>query len=543
MDHQYPLNDSDGKTSVEDREEEILNGAEDGEPSVPADPQDGEETGIGEETAESAGNVAGETAESAGDVAGETAESAENAGEKTDGEPDGETDGGPEAAEEGAGDSPEEEETAPAAECPAERSKELLAAGDVPAEEMRNAEELLHPVKKTTKRLTVAVTLLLILSLLLTAAVALLAVLALNTNKRLEKLKNEVERLPTQSVSSSGGENVLPIVLPDETSANAAVINVATACSPSVVTVKITTSSGTGSGSGVVYSSDGYIITNYHVVEDAVSVRVIFVDGSSFNATVIGADPENDLALLRINASGLTPVVFGDSDRMMVGELAVAIGNPLGTLANTVTDGIVSALARDISIEGTVYHVMQISCAINPGNSGGGCFNAKGELIGIVNAKKYQSGIEGLAFAIPVNTVKTSIAKLAGEDRTVLQKSIGVTSCYEVTEENYSEFNKSYLARIEKANDDKPLYGIYIYGDGNVRYVDEKNTLVNGDILIAVDGKSVSRISDINEILKDKEDGDEVTLKVCRLVTSGFWSSTYSLEEKEVKVRVVYMYR
>ena len=434
----------------------------------------------------------------------------------------------------------EEESVSPAeAEKPEEEAIAEEAGSETPPPEAENTNK--------TSRATVVLS---VTAIILAAATVVLFLLFLSTNRKLGKLIEDSGRRNDQTTvvdqpsedKQTPAQPDIPIFDPEALSSDNSIVRVAAACSPSVVTVKVVTDSGSGSGSGVVWSADGYIVTNNHVVEDAVSARVVFADGSSYAATTLARDPETDLALLRINASGLYPVTAGSNENILVGETVVAIGNPLGTLANTVTEGIVSALARDITIDGMTYHVMQISAAINPGNSGGGCFNARGELIGIVNSKKYATGIEGLAFAIPVDTVKSVIGDMVKNDKSILQKSLGVTSCYEVTKENYSDYSSSYLSRLEQLNG-APIYGIYIYGDGYVSYTEGSDQLVGGDILISIDGQEIKTLDGINNFLKNKNEGDVVTLKVYRLMSSGFFNPRYSLETKEITVRVVMMYR
>ena len=162
-----------------------------------------------------------------------------------------------------------------------------------------------------------------------------------------------------------------------------------------------------GAGSGVIFTEDGYIMTNHHVIEGARSITVKLRDGTEYTATLVGDDSQNDLALIKVQATGLhAAVLHPDSDALRVGQTAIAIGNPLGELGGTVTSGIVSAKGREIDIDGQTMTLLQTSAAINPGNSGGGLFDDSGNLIGIVNAKSSGSGIEGLGFAIPINTVK-----------------------------------------------------------------------------------------------------------------------------------------
>jgi serine protease Do len=167
-----------------------------------------------------------------------------------------------------------------------------------------------------------------------------------------------------------------------------------------------------GAGSGVIISQDGYIVTNNHVIDGANKITVRLKSGTTYSATLIGTDSKTDVAVLKIKASGLTPAVIGDSDSLKVGDTALAIGNPLGQLGGTVTEGIISALDRELVIDGKTMRLMQTDAAINPGNSGGGLFNDKGELIGIVVAKSSGSDVEGLGFAIPVNTAKSVAGEL-----------------------------------------------------------------------------------------------------------------------------------
>ena len=164
-----------------------------------------------------------------------------------------------------------------------------------------------------------------------------------------------------------------------------------------------------GAGSGVIISEDGYIVTNNHVIDDANKIMVKLKNGESYEAKLIGKDADTDIAVLKIDAKGLKAAVLGDSDKLVVGEFALAIGNPLGELGGTVTDGIISALDREIELEDTVMNLLQTNAAINPGNSGGGLFNGAGELIGITVAKSAGNSVEGLGFAIPINDVYTAM--------------------------------------------------------------------------------------------------------------------------------------
>ena len=162
----------------------------------------------------------------------------------------------------------------------------------------------------------------------------------------------------------------------------------------------------TGAGSGVIITSDGYIVTCNHVVDGASSIKVTLNDDTQYDATLVGTDERNDLAIIKIEASGLTPATLGDSDMLTVGEDVIAIGNHLGELRGTATGGMISALNREVNVQGTEMALLQHDAAVSPGSSGGGLFNSSGSLIGIVNAKASSSNAEGLGFAIPVNSVK-----------------------------------------------------------------------------------------------------------------------------------------
>ncbi len=311
-------------------------------------------------------------------------------------------------------------------------------------------------------------------------------------------------------------------------------------CNPSIVAI----STDVGSGSGIVWSSDGYIVTNHHVIDGATSLSVMLSNGEKYPATRIATNQENDLALIRINVKGLLPAKLGDSDELRMGQPVVAIGNALGILSNTATEGILSAITREITIENQTMNLMQISAPINPGNSGGGCFDINGKLIGVVNAKTSATGIEGLGFAIPVNTAKQIIGEMIANDDSSLQKGLGLTGCYEITAENYAEFKvESYIGQVEKLNG-APLYGIYVISDGLVDYVDKSKTFENGDVIKSVNGIEVTLLSQITEIMNTVSVGDELTITVTRMVQSGgFMNYRYSLEEFTFKIRVIELYK
>ncbi|MDR2687955.1 MAG: trypsin-like peptidase domain-containing protein [Oscillospiraceae bacterium] len=162
-----------------------------------------------------------------------------------------------------------------------------------------------------------------------------------------------------------------------------------------------------GSGSGVIVSSDGRIVTCAHLIDGARKITVRLTNGTEYQAALVGKDSKNDLAVVKIEANGLKAATYGDSDKLVAGELAVVIGNPLGRLGGSVTEGIISALGRNIEMGGQSMTLLQTSAAVNPGNSGGGLFNRYGELVGVVSAKSSGVDVEGIGFAIPSNKVKS----------------------------------------------------------------------------------------------------------------------------------------
>ncbi len=290
--------------------------------------------------------------------------------------------------------------------------------------------------------------------------------------------------------------------------------DVVESCKPSVVEIncEIVTSNGwfgsstgTAAGSGVIISEDGYIVTNYHVVEGARSVTVISALGKSYPATVYGYDEDNDLAVVKINETGLTPAVIADSGTLRVGDSIIAIGNPLGNLGGTVTEGIISALDREITVEGKKMTVLQVSAAINHGNSGGGLFNTEGQLVGIVNAKSVGEDVEGLGFAIPSALVKQCIADIlenGGQVNTSTGPVLGVTVMTISTEENAQKYRVSRL-------------GVYIVGitEG---FGAEQAGLQPGDYIVSVDDVAIQVTSDLTGYLKTKQSGDTVKLQIIR---------------------------
>lgn len=289
------------------------------------------------------------------------------------------------------------------------------------------------------------------------------------------------------------------------------VSDIAAKCGPSVV--EITTeavSSGNsifgqyvqqGAGSGVIFSEDGYIITNNHVIEGATSIEVRTQNGETYKAKLIGADDQTDLAVIKIDASNLTPATMGDSDSLQVGDAAIAIGNPLGELGGTVTCGIISALDREITVEDETMTLLQTDAAINPGNSGGGLFDANGNLIGIVNAKESSTGVEGLGFAIPVNGAIDIINELIQNGSVTSRPALNV-SLY--------DYNSSQS--LGRSNMEDGVYIVQVVQGGAA----DKAGLQQGDRILSFDNQEVQTAAEVKAILREHKIGDTVAMTVSR---------------------------
>lgn len=256
-----------------------------------------------------------------------------------------------------------------------------------------------------------------------------------------------------------------------------------------------------GAGSGVIYSEDGYIITNNHVIEGANSVTVTLYDGSSYDAAIIAADEQTDLAVIKIDKKGLTPVTIGDMSSLSVGDMVVAIGNPLGTLSGTATEGIVSALSREVTLDGKKMTLIQTSASINPGNSGGGLFDQYGNLIGIVVAKSSGSNIEGIGFAIPSDVVSKITASLVKNGYVENRPAAGITVVDLSSPQTAIQYGVS-------------ITGVYIkeITGENAR----KAGLKAGDLIYYVEDTKITTTADLLSEIQSHDVGDTVTFTVVR---------------------------
>lgn len=264
---------------------------------------------------------------------------------------------------------------------------------------------------------------------------------------------------------------------------------------PSVVTVRASLSGVYSVGTGIILTADGYILTNSHVVDDAYAVTVVLNTGEEEEAVLVGRDKETDLAVLKIEADHLTPAEFGDADDLVVGEEVLAIGNPLGEqLKGTLTNGIVSAINRDVSVEGYMMTLIQTTAALNSGNSGGPLINLQGQVIGI-NTVKMMSDydtIEGLGFAIPVNTAKPIVEELIAQGYLTERLTIGIYG----------------MASAQPAG---VLVSSTVSGAGA-----EAAGIQAGDVITAVNGTAVTSVEDVNAIKEGFAPGDYLDVTVDR---------------------------
>ena len=260
-----------------------------------------------------------------------------------------------------------------------------------------------------------------------------------------------------------------------------------------------------GAGSGVIVKDNGYIATNYHVVEGANKVQVTLHNGEEYNANIVGTDPSNDIAVIKIDAKDLTTAVIGDSSQVSVGDLAVAIGNPLGQLGGTATSGIISALDRTLTVEETTLTLLQTDAAINGGNSGGGLFNGKGELIGIVESKASAVGVEGLAFALPINSVSEIINDMI-ENGGSSTNAAASTPAVGIVISEVSEENAEYYGL-----DSAGVYVAQVTGSNA-----QKAGFQEQDRIVSIDGKEISTSSEFISLVRKHKVGDTVTIVVSR---------------------------
>ncbi len=320
--------------------------------------------------------------------------------------------------------------------------------------------------------------------------------------------------MQNQPASSAQSAALMPNAakpLPQSSGAAADFVSVSSQVAPSVVVVTTEQQQAnglwgqyvtSGAGSGVILSEDGYIITNNHVISNATNIKVTLYDDTEYPATLVGADRQSDVAVLKIEATGLTPPAIGNSEDLAVGQSVLAVGNPLGELGGTVTNGIISALGREVVVEGTTMTLLQHNAAVSPGNSGGGLFNERGELIGIVNAKSTGDYAEGLGFAIPINDAMASYNSIRESGYVTGRAAMGITVVSLTSPQTMQQAGVS-------------VPGVYIQSviEGGAA---AKAGLEPGDRFVSVEETMIESTNDLTNLLSAHSVGDEITVQVSR---------------------------
>ncbi|MGE5632433.1 MAG: S1C family serine protease [Caulobacteraceae bacterium] len=285
------------------------------------------------------------------------------------------------------------------------------------------------------------------------------------------------------------------------------VVPIAKKVTPSIVAIKLKTQAvsffgdvveGSGTGSGIIIDDQGHIVTNNHVVDGAKNITVVLSTGKELPATLIGKDPATDLAVIQVNEKGLPYAELGDSSKLEVGELAVAIGSPMGTeYAGSVTAGIISGLNREINVEDRTMKLIQTDAAINPGNSGGALVNSQGQVIGINTLKLAETQVEGMGFSIPINEAKPIIQELIANKK-IARPYLGIQGAT-ISKEDAQRYNIPQ--------------GVYVAGVVSYSGADRAG-IQKGDIITKVDGQKVLTIEDLTAIVRKHKVGDVVKVEI-----------------------------
>lgn len=344
---------------------------------------------------------------------------------------------------------------------------------------------------------------------LVTGIVTSAATTYLYTNKVEQKTESSVDSNKSETVTNNGTKYEI-------TQVENPVVAIADVAGKSVVGVTVRsvsntvfggTSTSDSEGSGIIYTADGYIVTNYHVIENAISnqsISKVYVtlpnSDEEIEASIIGADSVTDIAVIKIQKEGLSAATFDDSNNLKVGELVVAIGNPLGReLAGSITVGYVSALNRTLTSNGRTYKLLQTDAAINPGNSGGALVSSSGKVIGINTVKIGATDVEGIGFAIPSNIAKPIVDELIKNGK-IVRPYIGISgiSLDDNMAKRYNLVKGVYVAKIESSSS--------AYNSG----------IKVGDVIVKIDDKEITTIEELNEIKNSKNVGDTVKITVYR---------------------------
>lgn len=319
---------------------------------------------------------------------------------------------------------------------------------------------------------------------------------------------------PTTSASTTPSSTDSSSATTEQVSSSLSVSEIAAKASPAVVSINSTirgtsygqTVEGTSAGSGVLISADGYIVTNNHVVEGATAIQVVLSDESEYTATVVGTDSETDIAVLKIEGTSFSYIELGNSSELEVGDLAVVIGNPLGELSGTVTSGIISALDREVTVEGTTMTLLQTDAAVNEGNSGGALLNSQGQLVGIVNAKTSAVGVEGLAYAIPIDLAKPIVEELKISGYVSGRPLMGVT-----IQTVYSR--DSMMPGLNDSSEQATSVYVNSVVSGSAA---EKAGIQAGDIIVSIGSEKVYTTDDVDTIKSQYSAGDSVEVTLLR---------------------------
>ncbi len=315
-------------------------------------------------------------------------------------------------------------------------------------------------------------------------------------------MKNAAPAAPNVVIQQSTASEKMPDSFSPLPLNAAAVAAAASDCVVEITTESVQTGSyfnqyvTTGAGSGVIISPNGYIATNDHVIAGANSISVRLHDGTTLDAVLVATDAQTDLAVIHVESTDLPAATFGTSADLVVGQPVVAIGNPLGRLGGTVTDGIISAKDRVITIGEEHMTLLQTNAAVNPGNSGGGLFDSEGRLIGIVNSKSSGSDVEGLGFAIPIDTARGVIEQLITQGYVSGRPALGA-ALSEVT-----SFRSALWAGVSRL-------GVYVTDGGSTG-------LENGDCLYSIEDHQIETMTDVKSALSGHAPGDEITLQFIR---------------------------
>lgn len=344
---------------------------------------------------------------------------------------------------------------------------------------------------------------------LVTGIVTSAATTYLYINKVEQKTESSVDSNKSEIVTNNGTKYEI-------TQVENPVVAIADVAGKSVVGVTVRsvsntvfggTSTSDSEGSGIIYTADGYIVTNYHVIENSISnqsISKVYVtlpnSDEEIEASIIGADSVTDIAVIKIQKKGLSAATFDDSNNLKVGELVVAIGNPLGReLAGSITVGYVSALNRTLTSNGRTYKLLQTDAAINPGNSGGALVSSSGKVIGINTVKIGATDVEGIGFAIPSNIAKPIVDELIKNGK-IVRPYIGISgiSLDDNMAKRYNLVKGVYVAKIESSS--------AAYNSG----------IKVGDVIVKIDDKEITTIEELNEIKNSKNVGDTVKITVYR---------------------------